>query len=178
MDALDTRTSVPAAQPAIAATGCQPSVQVYNCGFVNSSNRSAMLQSGSRSCSTVHYCTLVTALPGARTWNGNQQQLAARRPTRSENGEWDRIETVAAQRGIAAGELVRATAIAATADGPALTGSSAQLVAQIEQIFRYTHILATEMRGRMLTEGRDAEMEELIRSARTLQGKLRKRSAD
>ena len=100
------------------------------------------------------------------------------RSIRFSDREWDRIETVAVQRGIAAGELVRAAAIAATADGPALSGSSAQLVAQIEQIFRYTHILATEMRGRMLTEGRDAEMEELIRSARALQGELRKRPAD
>ena len=100
------------------------------------------------------------------------------RSIRFSDREWDRIETVAAQRGIATGELVRAAAIAATADGPALTGSSDQLVAQIERSFRYTHILTTEMRGRMLTEGRDAEMEELIRSARDLQGKLRKRSAD
>ena len=100
------------------------------------------------------------------------------RSIRFSDREWDRIETVAAQRGIPAGELVRAAAIAATADGPALAGSSDQLVAQIEQIFRYTHILATEMRGRMLTEGRDAELEELIRSAYALQGELRKRPAD
>lgn len=100
------------------------------------------------------------------------------RSIRFSDCDWDRIEIVAAQRGITAGELVRAAAIAATADGLALSGSSAQLVAQIEQILRYTHILATEMRGRMLTEGRDAELEELIRSAHALQGELRKRPAD
>ena len=43
-------------------------------------------------------------------------------------------------------------------------------------MFRYVHILATEMRGRMLAEGRDEELEELIRSARALQDDLRERS--
>ena len=108
----------------------------------------------------------------------NENRKRSPRSIRFSDCEWDRIEIVAARRGITAGELVRAAAIAATADGPALSGSSAQLVAQIEQILRYTHILATEMRGRMLTEGRGEEMEELIRSARALQDELRKRPAD
>ncbi|MCY3856581.1 MAG: hypothetical protein OXF78_09830, partial [Rhodospirillales bacterium] len=65
-------------------------------------------------------------------------------------------------------------AIAASAKGPALTGSGAQLVAQIKQIFRYTYILATEIRGRMLAGGHDEEMEALLRSARALLGEPRK----
>ena len=98
------------------------------------------------------------------------------RSIRFSDREWDRIETVAALRGITTGELVRVAALSATAEGPALTNSGAQLVAQIEQIFRYVHVLATELRNRMLAEGRDEELEELIRSARALQDDLRKRS--
>ena len=98
------------------------------------------------------------------------------RSIRFSDREWDRIETVAALRGITTGELVRVAALAAAAEGPALTNSGAQLVAQIEQIFRYVHILATELRDRMLAEGRDKELEELICSARALQDDLRKRS--
>ncbi len=98
------------------------------------------------------------------------------RSIRFSDREWDRIETVAARRGITAGELVRAGAIAAAAEGPTFARSDAQLVAQVEQIFRYIHILATEMRNRMLAEGRDEELEELIRSARELQEEMRKRS--
>ena len=100
------------------------------------------------------------------------------RSIRFSDREWERIETVAVQQGISAGELVRAGAIAAAADGLLLTGSDAPLAAQIERIFRYTHILATEMRGRMLMDGRDEELEELIRSARELQGELREGSVD
>ena len=97
------------------------------------------------------------------------------RSIRFSDREWDRIETVAALRGITTGELVRVAALAA-AEGPALTNSGAQLVAQIEQIFRYVHILATELRDRMLADGRDKELDELICSARALQDDLRKRS--
>lgn len=100
------------------------------------------------------------------------------RSIRFSDREWDLIETAAAQRGIAAGELVRAGAITAAAERPAPSGSGAHLVAQIEQIFRYTYILATAMRARMLEEGRKEELEELIRSARELQGELRKQSVD
>ena len=100
------------------------------------------------------------------------------RSIRFSEREWIWIETAAARRGISAGELVRAAAIAAAAEGPASTGSGSHLVAQIDQIFRYMHILATELRNRMLAEGRNEEMEELIRSARRLQDDLRQRPLD
>lgn len=100
------------------------------------------------------------------------------RSIRFSDREWIRIETAAARRGITTGELVRAAAIAAAAEGPALTGSGSYLVAQIDQIFRYMHILATELRNRMHAAGRTEEMEELIRSARELQDDLRQRSLD
>lgn len=100
------------------------------------------------------------------------------RSIRFSDREWIGIETAAAQRGITAGELVRAAAIAAAAEGPVSTGSGSHLVAQIDPIFRYMHILATELRNRMLAEGRDEEMEDLVRSARALQDDLRQRPLD
>ena len=92
--------------------------------------------------------------------------------------DWARIETVAVMRGMTAAELVRSAAIAAVGDRPALGGSPDELSAQIEQIFRYVHIIATAMRNDMLRNGRGEELEELVRSARTLQGELKKRRPD
>ena len=87
--------------------------------------------------------------------------------------DWARIETYAVMRGMTAAELVRAAAIAAVGDRPALDGSDGQLTVQIERIFRYVHILATAMRNEMLKNGRGEELEELVRSARELQGELK-----
>lgn len=89
--------------------------------------------------------------------------------------DWARIETIAVMRGMTAAELVRSATIAAVGDRPALGGSRDELTAQIEQIFRYVHIIATAMRNDMLKSGRGEELEELVRSARALQGELKKR---
>ena len=79
---------------------------------------------------------------------------------------------------ITAAELVRTAAIAAVGDRPALADSDGHLIAQVEQIFRYVHVLATAKRNEMLKNGRDEELEELIRSAQALQGELKKRRPD
>ena len=92
--------------------------------------------------------------------------------------DWAQIETIAVMRGMTAAELVRSAAIAAVGDRPALGGSQNELTAQIEQIFRYVHIIATAMRNDMLKNGRGEELEKLVRSARALQGELRKRRPD
>ena len=88
--------------------------------------------------------------------------------------DWGRIETVAVMRGMTAAELVRSAAIAAVGDRPALGDSNGELTAQIDLIFRYVHIIATAMRNEMLKNGRGEELEELVRSARELQGELKK----
>ena len=67
-------------------------------------------------------------------------------------------------------ELIRATVLAALGEEPALTDSGGRLAPQIEQKFRYVHIIATALRDEMLKNGRGDELEELIRSARELQG--------
>ena len=81
-------------------------------------------------------------------------------------------------RGMSAAELVRAAAIAAVGDRPALGDSDGQVIAQIERIFRYVHVLATAMRNEMIKDGRGEELEELVRSARELQDGLKKGRPD
>ena len=92
--------------------------------------------------------------------------------------DWDRIETFALMRGMTTTELIRATVLAALGEEPAPTGFGCQFAPQIERMFRYTHILATAMRNEMLKNGRGDELEELVRSARELQGKLSNGSTD
>lgn len=88
--------------------------------------------------------------------------------------DWERIETFAVMRGMTVTELIRATVLAALGEEPAVTDSGGRLARQIEQMFRYTHIIATALRDEMLKNGRGDELEELIRSARALQDELNK----
>ena len=109
--------------------------------------------------------------------DGNMEKQTPR-TIRFYDRDWARIETIAVMRGMTAAELVRSAAIAAVGDRPALGGSQNELTAQIEQIFRYVHIIATAMRNDMLKNGRGEELEKLVRSARALQGELKKRPSD
>ena len=72
-------------------------------------------------------------------------------------------------RGMSVTELIRATVLSALGEDPAPTDSGGRLAPQVEQMFRYTHILATALQSEMLKNGRGDELEELIRSARELQ---------
>ena len=86
--------------------------------------------------------------------------------------DWERIETFAVMRGMTVTELIRTTVLSALGEEPALKDSGGRLAPQVEQMFRYTHILATALRNEMLKNGRGDELEELIRSARDLQSEL------
>ena len=86
--------------------------------------------------------------------------------------EWERIEACAEARGLSAAEFVRAALRAATEDGPAATGAAERLAPLIERTFRYSYMVATRMRDDMMAEGRDEELEALVRTARALQDEL------
>lgn len=92
--------------------------------------------------------------------------------------DWVRIETHAVMRGMTAAELVRAAAIATVGEGAAVSGSDGQVVAQIERIFRYVHVLATAVRNERLKDGRGEELEKLVREARELLDELKKGRPD
>ena len=105
--------------------------------------------------------------------NGNREKQTPR-TIRFYDRDWARIETFAVMRGMSAAELVRAAAIAAVGDRPALGDSDGHLTAQVDRIFRYVHVLATAMRNEMLKNGRSEELDELVREARELQTELKK----
>ena len=85
------------------------------------------------------------------------------------DGEWDRIEAHADERGLTGPEFVRFAALAALADEGAAGDRLAPL---IETTFRAAHIMVTKMRTDMLDEDREDELEELIEGARAQQEKL------
>ena len=99
------------------------------------------------------------------------------RTIRFHDRDWERIETFAVMRGMSVTELIRATVLSALGEESAPTDSGGPLAPLIEQMFRYTHIIATALRSEMLKNGRGGELEELIRSARELQGELSRRPA-
>ena len=86
--------------------------------------------------------------------------------------EWERIEACAEARGLSAAEFVRAALRAAMEDGPAASAAADRLAPLIERTFRYSYMVATRMRDDMLADGRDDEMEALVRTARALQDRL------
>ena len=94
------------------------------------------------------------------------------RTFRFPDSEWERIEACAEARGQSAAEFVRLAVRAALDGGPATGGAADRLAPLIERAFRYSYMLATRMRDDMVAEGRDDEVEALVRAARALQDEL------
>ncbi len=92
------------------------------------------------------------------------------RSIRFSDQEWGRIEEMADERGVTAAEFVRFVALSAVADGGGCrVGDLSPL---IERIFRYSYMVATNMREEMIGAGRREELEKLIETARRLQEDL------
>ena len=89
--------------------------------------------------------------------------------------EWERIETFAETRGLAAAEFVRFAALAAIGDESGVRSDSRRLdrlAPLVERTFRYCYMVATKMRDDMREAGQDEELEALIHAARALQKDL------
>ena len=92
------------------------------------------------------------------------------RSIRFSDEEWGRIEALADERGVTPAELVRFVALSAVEDGGGCpVGDLSPL---IERTFRYSYIMATNLREEMIGAGRGEELEELIETARRLQQDL------
>ncbi len=100
-------------------------------------------------------------------------QSDARRPRsiRFSDSEWNLIEGAAARHGIAAGELVRAGALALAEDrlgeSPPATLSPGHL-ALIEATWRAVYVLATLNREQMLDARRGNELDDIVAAAHRL----------
>lgn len=92
--------------------------------------------------------------------------------------EWERIEACSEARGMTAAEFVRFAVRAAMEGGAAAPGAADRLAPLVERTFRYAYMVATKMRDDMRAEGRDDEMEALVRTARALQDELTGSSGD
>ena len=92
------------------------------------------------------------------------------RSIRFQDRDWERIEAFAELRGLSAAEFVRFATLAAVDDGA--VGPVGRLAPLIERTFRYSYIMATNMREEMVGAGRGGELEKLMITARTLQTEL------
>ena len=92
--------------------------------------------------------------------------------------EWERIEACAEARGMTAAEFVRFAVRAAMEGGAADPGAADRLAPLVERTFRYSYMIATKMRDDLRAEGRDDELEALVRTARALQDELTGASGD
>ena len=96
------------------------------------------------------------------------------RSIRFSDPEWETVEKAAAERGINAAELARhaALGVAGGRYGAEQGALPQQYTELIERIFCSTHILVTLKRDEMIREGRDEELDELVKSTRALQKSL------
>ena len=92
------------------------------------------------------------------------------RSIRFHDQEWRRIELFADKRGVPAAELLRFVAPAAVDDET--DGAVRDLSPLIERMFRYSYMMATNLREETIGAGRSEELEKLIDSARRLQVEL------
>ena len=102
------------------------------------------------------------------------------RSIRFSESEWEEVRNAALAHGLPAAEFVREK-ILALARGPESADRAhapASMAPLIERIFRYTWFLATEKRGEMLREGREAELERLVGEARAFQESLGRGAPD
>ena len=113
--------------------------------------------------------------PDGAAAEGGRTEKRTPRSIRFYDPEWERIEVFAGERGVAAAEFVRFSALAAIGDGSAAAPGQqrhARLAPLIEMTFRATYMLVTKMRDEMLDAGREAELDALIAAARGVQEEL------
>ena len=106
----------------------------------------------------------------------DEKQTDTRTPRaiRFSDSEWDEVKTAAAENKIPAAEFVRGAALDLArnrnvADSAAMPPG---IVALIERIYRSTYIVATLKRDEMLREGREDELDEMIKLARETQATI------
>ena len=90
------------------------------------------------------------------------------------DSEWERIESAAEERGLSAAEYVRFAALD-LAGGPATTAPetlSPALGPLIESTYRAVYLLATLKRHELLSEGREEEVDDVLKHARISQSEL------
>ena len=93
------------------------------------------------------------------------------RSIRFSDSEWETVEKAASERGMNAAEFARhaALGVASGQYGAEQGACPPQYADLIERIFRSTHILVTLKRDELMREGRDEELDDLVRSTRELQ---------
>ena len=103
---------------------------------------------------------------------GQEKRADTRRSKtiRFSDPEWESIERAAKERGIPAAEHVRTAAVDA-AEGRTAS-LDAEMLETIRLIYRMTYFVSTLKRDRMLSEGRDDELDTLIQAARESQADL------
>ena len=90
--------------------------------------------------------------------------------------EWELVERVAANRGMPGAEYVRMAALNAAEEKTAAL--SAEIVETIRRIYRSTYIVSTLKREEMLRNGRQEEMEKVIKAARDAQSLLSQHASE
>ena len=110
--------------------------------------------------------------------DGQEKRSDARLPRtiRFSDREWERVETAAKRRGIAAAEFAR-TAVLDAADGKSAALPN-EIAEMIQRIYRSTYIVSTLKRDEMLREGRGDELDKMIKAARESQALLLKQALE
>lgn len=108
--------------------------------------------------------------PGTgRKPDDKRSDARAPRSIRFADPEWSLVERAAARRGVSAGELVRAGALALAEDRigepPPATLSTGH-AALVETMWRMVYVLATLNRDALLDAGRGEDLDELVAEAR------------
>ena len=96
------------------------------------------------------------------------------RSIRFSDPEWETVEKAATERGMNTAEFARhaALGVARGRYGTEQGVLPPQFVEMIERIFRSTHILVTLKRDELSRDGRGQELDELVKSTRSLQESL------
>ena len=96
------------------------------------------------------------------------------RSIRFSDSEWEAVEKAAGARGMNAAEFARhaALGVASGRYSGEQDGLPPQYADLIDRIFRSTHILVTLKRDELLRQGRGDELDELVKSTRSLQQTL------
>ena len=100
-----------------------------------------------------------------------QSQARTSRTIRFSDPEWERVEIAARKRGATAAEFIRNAALALAGEetgvdsGPISSGTSAM----IERIYRGVYLLSTLKRDELVREGRQDDLDRVMKDARESQ---------
>lgn len=105
-----------------------------------------------------------------------QSQARVSRTIRFSDSEWERVEIAARRSGATAAEFIRNAALVAASSESGTFPP--EITSQIDRIYRGVYLLATLRRDEIIREGRQDDLDRIMKDARESQDSIMKNASE